>query len=94
MRRRNVALAFGAGLLGGVLSHYLSPQVAQAQPPAPMVREERAKSFVLVDDKGVVLGRFCNERGRASLKLFDERGHEIWAIGGDIGTERQAALGK
>jgi hypothetical protein len=35
----------GRGLLGGMLSHYLSPQVVQAQSQVP--KELRAGSFVL-----------------------------------------------
>lgn len=80
MNRRNVVLSLAAGLLGGTISHYLSPQLVHAQSTAPM--EFRAEKFVLVNEKGTVIGTLCNEGGRPSLKLFDERGREIWSAGG------------
>jgi len=86
MRKWSVTLSFGAGLLGGALSHNFSIRVAQAQSKTPLVKEERAESFVLVNEKGVVLGKFCDEGGRASLRLFDEHGREIWSTGGSIGV--------
>ena len=79
MNKRSVVLSFAAGLLGGVLSHYLSPQLVHAQSPAPT--EFRAERFVLVNDKGAVLGTLSNEGGRPYLKLFDEHGREIWSAG-------------
>lgn len=79
MNKRNVMLLLAAGLLGGAISHYLSPQLVHAQ-SQPI--EFRAEKFVLVNEKGIVLGALYNEGGRPSLKLFDERGREIWSAGG------------
>ena len=80
MNKRTVVLSFAAGLLGGAISHYLSPQLVHAQSQAPI--EFRAERFVLVNEKGNMIGTLCNESGRPSLKLFDDRGREIWSAGG------------
>lgn len=79
MNKKNLALSFGAGLLGGLLAYNLTPQLvhAQSQP-----KEIRAESFVLVNEKGVVLGTLSTERGRPAIKLFDESRQEIWSVGG------------
>lgn len=91
MNKRNAVLSFAAGLLGGAISHYVTPQLVHAQSQAP--KELRAESFVLVNEKGAVLGTLSDEGGRPSLRLFDERGREIWSAGGRIGV-RAAALGR
>ena len=91
MNKRIIVLSFAAGLLGGVVSHYLSPELVHAQSQAP--KEIRAENFVLVNAKGTVLGTLSDEGGRPSLKLFDARGQEIWSAGGRIGV-RAAALGR
>lgn len=80
MSIRNAALSLAAGLLGGAISHYLSPQLVHAQSQAPM--EFRAEKFVLVNAQGTIIGTLCHEGGKPSLKLFDERGREIWSAGG------------
>ena len=49
--------------------------------------------FVLVNEKGAVLGTLADEGGRPALKLFDEHSQEIWSAGGKIGF-RTAALGR
>ena len=77
MNKRSIVLSFAAGLLGGVLSHYLSPQLVHAQSQEP--REFRAERFVLVNDKGTVVGTLAHEGGKPYLKLFDEHGREIWS---------------
>ena len=91
MNKRNIVLSFAAGLLGGAMSHYLSPQLVHAQSRAP--KEIRAESFLLVNEQGAVLGTLSDESGRPSLKLFDERGREIWSAGGKIGV-RAASVGR
>jgi hypothetical protein len=91
MNKRSIVLSFAAGLLGGAISHYLSPQLVQAQSRAP--KEIRAENFVLVNAQGTILGTLTDEGGRPSLKLFDARGQEIWSAGGRIGV-RAAALGR
>jgi hypothetical protein len=79
MNTRNIVLSFAAGLLGGAISHYLSPQLVHAQSSGPS--EFRAERFVVVNDKGAVLGTLSNEGGRPCLKLFDGHGREIWSAG-------------
>jgi hypothetical protein len=93
MKKRNIVLSFAAGLLGGVISHYLSPELVHAQSQGP--REFRAERFVLVNEKGSVLGTLSNEGGRPSLKLFDEHGREIWSAGGqtNVPTALQGRTG-
>jgi hypothetical protein len=80
MNKRNIALSFAAALLGGAVSHYLSPPLVHAQSQAPI--EFRAERFVLVNEKGNMIATLCNESGRPSLKLFDDHGREIWSAGG------------
>lgn len=79
-------LALAAGLLGGMLSHYVWPPLAQAQAPPPP-QEVRAQRFILEDANGRTLGTFSPEaprsgslaRGAAgAIRLFDERGREVW----------------
>ena len=91
MNKQNLVLSFAAGLLGGAISHYLSPQLVHAQSQAP--KEIRAESFVLVNANGTMLGTLSDEGGRPSLRLFDARGQEIWSAGGRIGL-RTAAVGR
>lgn len=91
MNKRTVVLSFAAGLLGGAISHYLSPQLVRAESQA--LKEFRAESFVLVSDKGSILGTLSNEGGRPSLKLFDDRGREIWSAGGKL-VVRTASVGR
>jgi len=90
MSKSTVALAFAAGLLGGVASRYVSLQPVHAE---SLLREVRAQSFVLVNEQGTVLGTFSEESGRPVLKLLDGSGREIWAAGGKTGV-RSTALGK
>jgi hypothetical protein len=80
-------LALAAGLAGGILSHYIWPQLAWAQSKA--AAEIRAQSFTLVDANDNVLGRFFVNRSRTrpgapesgGIQLFDENGREIWRAG-------------
>jgi hypothetical protein len=78
----NVGLSLAAGLLGGLLSQYLGPQLVHAQnksvPP-----EVRAQSFVLVNDAGVTAGTFgFDENGNATVVLKDKAGKVIWSSNG------------
>src|SRR5579872_2972473 len=83
MKRLNLLLAFSAGLLGGLCSRYFSPPFVHAQSEMPPPREVRAQSFVLVNDKGLILGTFsAGARDRPVIKLFDVSGHDIWSAGG------------
>jgi hypothetical protein len=86
-----VMLALAAGLLGGALSHYVTPttMLAQAQSTAP--KEIRAQRFTLVNEHGAVLGVFgidkstevegLKQGGEPTLRLFDETGREIFRAG-------------
>jgi hypothetical protein len=85
MKKLNLVLSIAAGLLGGVLSHYLWTQPVQAQSVVSAPKEIRAQSFVLVDDKGDVQGVFFVDEPKAgppSIELLDGKGKEIWAAGG------------
>jgi hypothetical protein len=94
MNRMTIAVALVAGLVGGVISRYLSPapvlaQQAQAQSPAPV--ELRAQRFVLVNPDGGVAGTFTVEQPKPtdipftppSIRLLDWSGKEIWRAGGN-----------
>lgn len=91
-RKFNLALALAAGLLGGLLSHYLTLTSVFAQTMAPKVGEIRGQSFVFVDGKDNVVARFMIDRtqppgsGRppAIVVLLDAEGHEIWRAGASI----------
>lgn len=86
MTKLNVVLSLGAGLFGGVLSHYAWTQPVQAQARIPAPKEIRAQSFVLVNDKDQVEGVFsfeASKSGRPTVTLFDSKGREIWSAGGD-----------
>lgn len=82
----SLVLSLAAGLLGGVLSHYVWTQPVHAQSLASAPSEIRAQSFVLVDNKGVVEGVLSfdqpNKRVPATIKLLDGTGREIWRAGG------------
>ena len=81
----NFVLPLAAGLLGGLLSHdaLVMPPV-QAQSPAVPPREIRAQSFVLMNERGEIGGRFTfDDQGRPLLRLFHQ-GREIWRAGGNF----------
>jgi len=73
-----LSLALGAGLLGGVLSHYITPTRAFAQSTVP--KEIAARSFVLTDDKNNIVGVFkpSDTRSDRTVVLLDQNGKEIW----------------
>ena len=91
--RKNIILSIGAGLLGGVISHSISPQPVHAQTPTARTKEVRAETFVLVNEDGLVLGKLSHDGGRAMFQLFDRQGREIWSVGGRIGM-RVASAGR
>ena len=85
MRKLNLALALASGLVGGIVAHYLAPLSVEAQSPAPVPTEVRARSFILVNDKGTVVGKFSAEPGsRPAIRLFDASGREIWSAEGPV----------
>src|SRR5271156_2576810 len=79
MKKLNLALALASGLVGGVASRYIAPQTVEAQSPAPPTAEVRARSFLLVNDKGAGGGQLGGETGRKPpLSLFRSPGPRIW----------------
>ena len=82
MKKLNLALALAAGFAGGVLSHSLAPPAVQAETPVAPT-ELRARSFLLVNEKGAVRGTFAlDANGRPALRLFDANGREVWSAEG------------
>lgn len=88
-QKLTLALALLAGFAGGALSHYIAPAVVHAQTQPP--KEIRAQSFILVAPDGAILGTFSNDShtrldgkltANPMIKLFDEKGREIWSAGG------------
>lgn len=85
----NLTLCFAAGLLGGCLSHYISPQLVHAQSQAPAPKIVQSQSFVLVNEAGAKVGEFAIDTdGRANIKLFDDHGSNgsqvIWNARGAL----------
>lgn len=79
MKGLNLALALAAGLTGGALSHFLTPPAVQAETPAAPT-ELRARSFLLVNEKGAIRGTFSlDASGHPALRLFDANGREVWS---------------
>lgn len=80
-----LALALGAGLLGGMLSRYVTPTTVLAQDRLTAPKEMRAQRFTLVNERGTVLGVFgldSPEQGsNPTIRLFDESGREIFRAG-------------
>jgi hypothetical protein len=82
MKRLNPLLAIVAGMLGGLVTHYITPASVHAQASAP--KEVQAQSFVILDRDNNVVGTFRalrNLRDEASVVLVDPDGHEIWRAG-------------
>ena len=78
----NVFLSLAAGMLGGLLSHYLVLDSVHAQLQTAPPKEVTAKSFVLVNDQGATAGTFgFDQNGNASIRLFDKAGKVIWNAG-------------
>ena len=88
-RRVHLGLSLAAGLLGGVLSHYVAPELvhaAQAAPVAP--KEVRAQSFVLVNGDGSPAGLFGFDRaGKPTITLFDRAGKVVWSTDGKANSK-------
>jgi len=79
-----ITLSLAAGLLGGIFSHYLSPQVTHAQSQAPVPKMVQAQSFVLMNEAGKPAGILAIDKdGKPNLKLFD--GDQlIWSARGAV----------
>jgi hypothetical protein len=81
-RKLHLGLSLAAGLLGGVLAHYVSPELVHAAQAAP-TKEVRAQSFVLVNEDGSPAGLFGFDlNGQPMIKLFDRAGKVIWSTDG------------
>jgi hypothetical protein len=81
-RKVHLGLSLAAGLLGGVLSHYVAPEMVHAAQvaPVPPPKEMRAQSFVLVNSDGSPAGLFGFDRaGRPNIELFDRTGKVVWS---------------
>jgi hypothetical protein len=81
-RKLNLGLSIAAGLLGGFLSHYVSPVMVHAQTQtAP--KEIRAQRFVLVNDSGSPSGLFgFDQDGTPNVVLLDKTGKVLWSASG------------
>ena len=83
-----IALAFIAGVSGGLLSRYIAPPAAFAQNQQRPEAEIRARSFVLVDPADRPVGTFTTEtsgmRNPAGYRVIlrDPSGRIIWGAGG------------
>ncbi len=81
-RKLNICLSLAAGVLGGLLSHYIALNAVHAQTLSTPPKEITAKSFILVNDQGAPAGTFgFDQNGNASIKLFDKAGKVIWSAG-------------
>jgi hypothetical protein len=82
-RKLNLGLSLAAGLLGGFLSHFISPGLVHAQTQAAAPKEIRAQSFVIVTDQGRPAGLFGFDKdGNASIVLLDKMGKVVWSASG------------
>lgn len=82
-RKLNLGLSLATGLLGGFLSHYISPKLVHAQTQAAPPKEIRAQRFVLVNDSGAPSGLFgFDQDGNANVILLDKAGKVTWSASG------------
>jgi predicted transcriptional regulator len=91
-QKLNLGLSLAAGVLGGILSHYIAPKSVLAQSPVAPPKEITAQSFVLVNSKGAPFGTFGFEKdGAASIKLFDASGKVLWSEDGKLSMHQLTA---
>ena len=82
-RNLNIGLSLAAGLLGGILSQYVSGKSVFAQTQVVPPKEISAQSFILVNDKGSPFGVFgFDADGSAIIRLQDRSGKVIWSTNG------------
>ena len=82
-RKLNLGVSLAAGLLGGFLSHYVSPRLVHAQTQTAAAKEISAQSFVIVNDQGRPAGLFGFDKdGNASIVLLDKMGKVVWSASG------------
>jgi hypothetical protein len=83
-RTLSLALAFAAGVFGGTLSGYITPTTVLARADSTAPKDIRAQRFTLVNEHGAVVGVLGIDdsvEGAATLRLFDDQGHEIFRAG-------------
>jgi hypothetical protein len=79
----NLGFSLAVGLLGGILSHYIYPELVLAQSQTVPPKEISAQRFVLVTDKGIPAGFFGFDKdGNPSFALLDSSGKIIWSENG------------
>jgi hypothetical protein len=84
-RKLNLGLSLAAGLLGGFLSYYLSPELVHAQTVIPPAKEIKAQRFVLVNDAGGTAGLFgFDDNGTPNVILYSKAGKVIWSASGGV----------
>jgi hypothetical protein len=94
-RHLTLGLSLAAGLLGGMLSHYVSLDFVHAQTQAAPPKEISAQKFVLVNDEGIPAGVFGIEKdGSASIQLMDRDGKVVWSAGKTKAKPLTASLAK
>jgi hypothetical protein len=82
-RKLNLGLSIAAGLLGGFVSHYISPELVHAQTQPVPTREMRAQRFALVNDDGSPAGLFgFDKAGNPTVILLDKTGKVVWSASG------------
>jgi hypothetical protein len=71
VNKSTIALSLAAGLLGGMLSRYVTPMPVHAQaPPAPV--QTLKLPVALVDQAGTPVGSIALDYdGKANIKLYD-----------------------
>ncbi len=90
-RKLNIGLSLAAGLLGGILSHYIAAKPVLAQTQVIPPKEISAQAFTLVNDKGIPFGVFgFDGDGNATIRLFSQSGKVIWSTNG-VGPHALAA---
>ena len=78
----NLGLSLGVGLLGGYLSHYVTPDRVRAAQVAPP-KQVQAQSFLLVHADGSPAGLFGFDlQGRPDVILYDNAGKVVWSTRG------------
>jgi hypothetical protein len=85
----NITISLVAGLLGGLLTRYITPSAAFAQDQKSAVKEIRAQSFVFVGPADQTLATLGVEMPNKlapnfvpRIVLRDANGHEMWSAPG------------
>ncbi len=94
-QKLNIGLSLATGVLGGMLSHYVSPALVHAQTQTAQPKEITAQRFVIVNEAGVPAGVFGIEKdGSASIQLLDKNGKVVWSAGTTKAKPLAASLTK